>query len=208
MKPRILVLPLAALIIGGLCFWRLYWNPRTVPAQLSPRVVQQQAPLFHGENETGPPVLDEQNRPVRLKTYLGRHPIVLVFFNRATGAANDETLRFLQSQADRLADLDLIVLALSDALPQENRKSIEASAAFPFPLLSDPTFHVQRRWGTLETSGLSDGSTLRETRSATFLINRSGQVNWDASRGTPLSETDPVASLRRLLDESAPGSDT
>ena len=60
------------------------------------------------------------------------------------------TLGYLRDHWKRLRHANIQVIAISTALPQDNRKDIAKYGDFPFPLLSDPDFHVHRDWGRFD----------------------------------------------------------
>jgi len=183
MNRRILILFVAGVVIAILC---AYKATRTYekPAHVVLPTVKQAAPPFELYNEKHP------NELVRLVGYLGRHRILVLFFDGKTGADRDPILLRLRQNFDRLRKNDIKVLAISTALPQENRKAIQRSGPFPFPLLSDPDLQVHRRWGRIdEQTGMP--------RTGLFLIDRAGEVDWADRSPRPL--TDPETTVNELL---------
>ena len=187
MRRRILVLPAAALLILAMMAYKL--TRRYPDRPISPQAALQTAaaPMFQ--------LTDENNHPVRLKSYVGRHRIVLVFYDGELGADRDPTLLQLRGEFERIDSAGIVVFGISTALPQQNRRAIERGGAFPFLLLSDiPTgaqsvpFQVHHTWGRI------DENTFR-THSGVFLIDRKGDVDW--SNGKPV----PVASTEELWKE-------
>ena len=140
---------------------------------------------------------DSNNRLVRFQRYIGRHKIIVVFYDGQAGADKDETLLRLGREYDQIQATDTIVLGISTAIPQENRQARQRQyervekqyQPFPFPLLSDvprdpqtPPFAVHQRWGRFdETAG--------KALPGVFLVDRSGRVAW--SRNAPLPLNDP-----------------
>lgn len=190
MRKRILVLPIGAAIIAALCAYKLtrtYETP-AAPAELTSK---RRAPGF---------VLFDHHKPpqsVRLEGYLGRHEILLVFFDSETGFDRDPVLRRLLAQRDELRSSGLVVLAVSTALPQENRKIIgqlveadmwEPDSSLPFRVLSDVDYRVHEDWGRRDAEQ-------QRTRPAAFMIDRAGNLPWNDGAPQPLAEID------RLLDE-------
>ena len=182
MRRRALVLPIAAAAIAALCVYRL---TRTEPARsgllLPPE--RRPAPLFELLDHHSP------QRVVRLSAYLGRQPVLVVFFNGAAGVDRDSTLQRVRQWHEQIARGGTIVIAVSTALPQENRKIIERVGELPFVLLSDPGLDAHRAWGRVEQQ---TGRPLP----AAFLIDRAGQVAWKGDRPAPLE--DPGATVDRL----------
>ena len=68
------------------------------------------------------------------------------------------------------------MIAISTALPQDNRKDIAKYGDFPFPLLSDPDFHVHRDWGRI------DVKTARPL-SGLILVDRKGWITSSGESG-------------------------
>jgi peroxiredoxin len=180
MRTRLLILPVAVIIITALVVYKQTRTYRKRPAVSVKTFVP--APLFEE--------LDENNQPVRLKTYIGRHTILVAFFDGELGADRDPQLVKLRAAHARLEKHDVIVLAVGTSLPQENRKAISRGEPFPFPLLSDVDYDSHRRWGRFDEAG---GKTL----TGVFRVDRKGSV---ASTG---NLPKPVADLDRLLAEYA-----
>ena len=190
MRKRILFLPIGAVVIAALCAYKLTRTYET-PAPPTELTSKRRAPGF---------VLFDHHKPpqsVRLEGYLGRHEILLVFFDGETGFGRDPVLRRLAAQQDELRSSGLVVLAVSTALPQENRQLIgglveagvlEPDRPLPFRVLSDVDYRVHEDWGRWDAEQ-------QRTHPAAFLIDRAGDVAW--SDGAP----QPVADIDWLLDE-------
>ena len=174
-RPRILVLPLAAAVIAGLVAFKLTRPPQSlvgIEAQQS-----RPAPVFKA--------LDSQNQLIKIERYIGRHEILLVFFDGDAGADHDPILRRIRDGFDVLRRRGIQVLAVSAALPQHNRKAAERVGPFPFPLLSDPEFLIHKLWGRLSEDE-------QQTRTGVFLIDRAGQVAWSSKHPQPISQLDVI----------------
>ena len=188
--PRILILPLAAVIIFGLTMWRIY-NPRQgdIPDELPE--ARRPAPAFHLYDQQKP------QRLVKLDAFLHRHTIVVVFYDGKAGPEADPVLVQLREFYPALKRERVIVLGVSTALPQENRNN--SSQPFPFPLLSDVAAtdpeSVHRVWGRfIEPESLDKPAG---TKPAVFIIDRAGNVAWDGKFPKPESDRDSV--IPRLL---------
>ncbi len=168
---RLLLLALAAGIIGGLCAFKL---ARRYPPQTSipARAVTRPATGVELYDQSAP------SKIVRLESYLGRERIIVVFFDGHAGAHASPVLGYLRENWNRLRDANIRVIAISTALPQQNRKDIAQNGAFPFPLLSDPDFHVHRDWGRLE-------SETSKPLFGLFLVDRKGWVAWSEKTNQP-----------------------
>lgn len=184
-RARILVLPIAALMIFGL----VVWKSRQPPQDQSSEVIVERrlAPKFMG--------LDSQNKLLKFDRYLGRHEILLVFFDGDLGADHDPVLLRVRQQFEELNRRGVKVVGVSAAIPQFNRQAAERSGPFPFPLLSDPEFYMHRLWGRYDEDHL-------RTQTGVFWIDRAGQVAW--SENFPRPETD----LERILPVNHSPSET
>ncbi len=169
LRPRILVLPISAAIIAGLVAFKVTRPPQSqsqnVVAEFRP------APVFMA--------LDSDNKLLKLERYVGRHSILVVFFDGESGADHDPMLLRVREQFDELARRDIRVVAVSTALPQQNRQAIQRCGKFPFPLLSDPELLIHQTWGLLDDAQ-------QQTRTGLFLIDRAGQVAWDGKSPRPI----------------------
>lgn len=133
--------------------------------------------------------LDQNNSITRLKTFLGRHNLFIVFFDDRTGAGSDSILQHLKQHARELSESDFHVIAISSALPQQNR-----TTTFPqsFHLLTDPApiWRIHRDWGCF------DDQAERPTQ-AVFFIDRAGNVS--TKDGIPIPIKNPGTEVDRLL---------
>jgi peroxiredoxin len=182
MRPRIFVLPLAAAVIGGMVWYKLsQTHPRgnDVRAVTAARI---SAPAFEA--------LDQDNSITRLRTFLGRHNLFVVFFDGETGADSDRTLLHLKQHVQELKAADYHVIAISSALPQQNRTTDFPSV---FHLLTDPApiWKIHREWGP----GCFDEETGTPIP-AIFHIDPAGNVTGN-SRPIPL--TNPDTQIDALL---------
>ncbi|HEY0985207.1 MULTISPECIES: redoxin domain-containing protein [unclassified Schlesneria] len=121
--------------------------------------------------------LDSDSHLVRLNSWLGRHRIIVVFFDGEAGADQDTNLLRLRDRYAELQALDVKVVGVTAAIPQENRAAMErAGGKFPFPVVSDidpqspeGTLRIHRRWGRLNPAN-------DKTLPGVFLIDRRGMV--------------------------------
>ncbi len=198
---RFLILPISAAIIAGLCIWKAN-QPRMQPnVSQDATTVDRPAPAFSVYDARKP------QRLVRLASYLGRHRILLVFFDGTQPFDHDPHIQKLTEHADALQSQGIQIFAVSSALPQTNRKRMETldtdDPRWPFPILSDPTFATQREYGRVEKSAASatnDPRNLRE-QPGVFLIDRAGRVPYRNNQPVPLAE--PL----QTIDALATGSD-
>lgn len=182
-RRRILVLPFSAAVILALV---AYKQGQTYPQQSSSfalPTLKRRAPLFEG--------LDSNNQFVKFERYVGRHEIIVAFFDGELGPAQDEALLTLRKAFDRLEAAGAVVVGISTALPQQNRKAFEAVGAYPFPLISDPTLEIHRKWGRLKNG---TGKPVP----AVFLVDRAGNIEW--ADGKPQPVRDVAVALDRVID--------
>ncbi|MBT4868448.1 MAG: redoxin domain-containing protein [Planctomycetaceae bacterium] len=190
-----LILPIAAAFIVSLCAYRLRREER--PATPVASLTERSATTFSLSNSESPPT------PVRLATFLGRHRIILVFFDDRLGADRDPRLLWLSRNAERIEDADIKVFGISGALPPQNRAAVkklqEQGLAIPFELLTDPPptegapemgYLVHKEWGRYDRQ---TGQSLP----GIFLIDRAGRVQWNESSPVPVELDDPT--LERFL---------
>jgi peroxiredoxin len=171
MDKRVFILVVAAGVIGGLCAFKLtrHYAPPTSIAAQTPAAP---APEFELYDQNAP------SRIVRLEGYLGRQRVIVAFFDGQAGAHASPVLNRLKANWVRLRKADIYVMAISTALPQENRKDIAKYGEFPFPLLSDPDFRVHREWGRFDKS-------TGKPRAGVFLVNRKGWIAWSRQTDAP-----------------------
>jgi peroxiredoxin len=189
---RIVILPLAAVVIAGLVVYRLNRGERPsppVPKSASVRETHTAPPLAI-------PLADQHKHLVKLERYYGRAPIVIVFFDKDAGADKDPYLTQLRDCFDQLDADGVEVVGISRASSFENQQAEErAGKPFPFPILSDihPEGHSPAPISI--QFGLFDVPT-QSTRTAVFLIDRAGQISWDGAAPRPVS--DPAAAIDAL----------
>jgi peroxiredoxin len=178
-RPRILVLPVAALLI----YAAVEYGPQTSPRRRSTQssVAVMRAPLFEGTDST--------RSLFRLHGWLGRHTIFIVFFDGEKGAAADPVLSHLLQHTADLKRTNTYVAAISTALPSQN-----STAGFPssFALVTDlpPDHSIHRSWNCYD-------DTADKPVTAVFLIDRVGNV--PAKDGHPMPLQDAHAEIHRLL---------
>lgn len=195
MRRRVLVLPISAAIITAACVYKLtrsYDHSADVEPETRCAAMDFDFVL---ENQ-------HQRQPVRLQAFLGRHRILVVFYDGEAGAEADPTLRRLRDEYGRLKDRRIRVLGISTAIPQQNRPPPAGSPyrtknqpqrPFPFALLSDlpPACLVHKQWGRWN-------ALRKEPLDGVFFIDRSGYVACDGRKPKPIP--DPDALIDRLLE--------
>lgn len=165
---RALIPIVAGIVLVALCAWRVATNrPQDYADQVAAAIAARPAPAFEA--------LDANNTLVRLATFLGRHQIIVLFFDGEHGADKDPELLRLRERFRELQSHNVKVIAVTSAIPQQNRAAIERVGPFPFPLVSDfdplspdGLLRIHKQWGRVAESG--------KLKRGVFLIDRKGQV--------------------------------
>jgi peroxiredoxin len=178
---RLWLLAAAAIVIAGLCAFRATrtYTPQSTATAVP---VTGPAPAFELYDENAPSHL------VRLSTYLGRQRVIVAFYDGSNGAHRSHALDVLRAEWLRLRKADVYVMAISKALPQENRKEIAKHGQYPFPLLSDVDLSVHRAWGRYDEQR-------KKPVEGVFLVDRAGQVAWSGASGEP----EPLSNLEAAV---------
>jgi len=175
MRWRVVVLPLAAALIYGVCEYRL--SLQTVRSRTDIK--------WNGQFRLAPSfeATDAQKRPFRLQRYIGRQAILLVFFDGKLGAANDPTIKRLVEQNDQLAAKGVLVIAVSNALPQTNRH-VQLPSNFKLITDLDPLWAAHRIWNSFDEEH-------EQPIAAAYAIDRAGYTfaNFDGIP-TPIADLD------------------
>ncbi len=196
-KPRILILPFAALVIALLVMYKA--NQPT--QQLSPEALEA---IRNRKPAQSFKLHDQKSQPFRLDRYLGRHKMLIVFFDPRGGAAQNEQLQILKAGYRQLTAHGEKVIAISYATPYANRESFKKAPDyqshagsetdyFPFHLLSDADYSVETQWRCLKP-----GDPPLVIPSA-FVIDRGGDIYWSQIGGqSPI----PLEKLLRELHQA------
>lgn len=178
MRRIALVLPISAAIIAGLIAFKLTRQYEDAGDESAFDVRPVPRPYFKIE--------DQHSRIVRLESYIGRHKLLIVFFDGSRGPDHSELLARLVDKFSEIHALGAVVLAISAARPSQNRYGaqlehlkIDASGGgaaeqdelrYPFPLLSDILdYAVHRQYEAF------DERTGRP-REAVFVVDRAGLI--------------------------------
>ena len=190
MDRRLYLLSLAALVICGLCVWRVMQPNRTV---VVPPAVPRNLPPRGWE------LPDDQFHIVKFDRYLGRQPVILWFSDGDTPPESDEVILWLRDRFDALHARGYEVLAITLARPVEVRQAAERlGRPWPFPVLSDmqernpapaPVHYLWSRVDPL-TGELLPGL---------FLIDRMGYIEY--AHGRPRPADDVWRTLRQAAGE-------
>ncbi len=175
---RLAAVVIAGLLIVSLCGWRLQANaPQTYTAQLEAATVERPAPDFEA--------LDAQNQMFRLQRYLGRHRVLVVFYDADLTVADDPAIASIRRAFPDLRARDIQVVGVSTALPQQNRAHFAAGEEFPFPLVTDLDLSIHQRWGRFDEPA---GKPLP----GVFLIDRKGSVPCFGFNPRPVSDLETL----------------
>jgi peroxiredoxin len=190
MKDRRLIFVLAlGVLIATVTIARIVTNqPQTYEEQVAAAVMMRPAPGFEA--------LDSEGHLVRLSAWLGRHRIILVFFDGERGADQDADLLKLRDRFAELKDTDVKIVGVTLSIPQINRAAMDrAGGTFPFPLVSDidfqspeGTMRIHRHWGRLDAIG-------EQPLKGVFLIDRKGQVAYVGPIPKPYDNVDQVIEI-------------
>ena len=177
-KP-VLVLPLSAAVIVALVVYKLSRSYPDQSQELTTRTPMRPARPFEA--------LDSNNQLVKFERYVGRHRMIVVFFDGDLGADKDPTLLRLRRDFDKIEATGAVVVAISGALPQQNRKSFKQNGPFPFPILSDPGpfYSIHKLWGRLDEA---TGQPLQ----GVFEVDRAGRVAWSDRGPQPANNLDEL----------------
>lgn len=176
-------------LIALMCAVRIFNNrPQTYEEQVASAAVMRPAPAFEA--------LDSDGHLVRLSAWLGRHRIIVVFFDGEVGADRDADLLRLRDRFAEIQSQDVKVVGVTTSIPQVNRAAMDrAGGVFPFPLVSDVDFQspegtlrIHRHWGRLD-------SVTETPLKGLFFIDRKGQVAYVGPIPKPYDNVDQIFAL-------------
>jgi peroxiredoxin len=187
MKPRLLILLFLLLVVGGATAWRIA-NPLERETVSLESLNSRPAPEFQ--------LLDQNNRPIQLRGYVGRYRVLLYFFDPTAGPDADRVLKRLKDVHGALKKSQVMTFAISTPLnPEQKRQTL----SYPFPILRDTlagqpgscTF----AWGR---ATLAQGETgPAKITPGAFLVDATGMVNWDGKFPKPVE--DPEGLINAIL---------
>lgn len=196
MRNRVLILPIAAVVIVALCAYKVTRTDQQ--RAMGTRQTFGPAPQFE--------LFDCQSPPhrVQLTSYLGRHSLLVLFFDGKLGADGDLRMKWVTENAERIAQADVYVFAISGALPYQNREFHQRLESGPLAnrlyLLTDPPstegaramgYLVHRQWGRY------DEQTERPQQGF-FPVDRAGRV--ELNKGRPAVVTLDDSKLAAFLE--------
>lgn len=184
MRRLLLVIPISAIVIVGLTWFKLTRTYSQAPVAAVAGAIRP-APLFQ--------LYDEHSQIVRLARYIGRHKLLVVFYDGTRGPDRSELLQSVKRNYATIHDSGLIVLAIGASRPAENRAGIERDGPFPFPLLSDIfDYEAHRSWGAFDAA-------TNKPREAVFVVDRAGMIRYGhLGPGDPGTPEDWARELREV----------
>lgn len=195
MNRRVLILPVAAVVITAMTVWRYNRGDSRPATDSAPVIERRLARPFE--------LYDQHSRLVKFERYLGRTPLLVVFFDGERGVNADPFLPRLRDGIEQVEVAGVQVIGISTATPFANREAEKLSGRdYPFPLLTDvdavlgaplPVHHL---WGLVDEIGTT-------SRTGVFFIDRAGHVTWESGRPKPAESPESV--VAQLLRGESPG---
>ncbi len=187
MKPRFILLLVLLTMVGGATAWRIINPHKRTEISLESLNVRA-APEFQ--------LLDQNNRPIQLKGYVGRYRVFLYFFEASQGPDADPVLQRLREVYTVLKRSHVMVFAISSPLGPDHKPK---ALSYPFPILRD-TLAGQKgsctaNWGRARS--VSGASAPSPVEPAAFLIEANGLVSW--GEGFPRPLDDPLALINAIV---------
>jgi peroxiredoxin len=119
---------------------------------------------------------DNSRKVVKLERLLGRHRVVLVFFDAEMGVDQDPRTKNLIENFAAIDSAGIEILAVSTATPFANEEAEKRlGSELPFPVLTDIDINNPAPTPAHHLYGLIDATT-STPRPGLFLINRDGSV--------------------------------
>ena len=149
-------------------------------------------PLSPGEPAPDFELTDQNGETVRLSALRGHSNIVLFFYPKDDTPVCTQEACMFRDNYDGMKDADAVVLGVSSDDAASHR-SFAKKHELPFPLLSDPSGEVRKKFGVPNTLGVLPGRV-------TFVIDKGGIVRHVTN--SPLSAKkhvdEALAALARL----------
>jgi hypothetical protein len=187
MKLRLMLLVLAMIAVFGAVEYRL-----SNPLARQQLLASDEYPLALAPSFAG---YDQQMHLFRLKSYVGRQAMFVVFCGENKKADTDPNVSHLVSHLDELNSKGIRVVVVTPNLPQENRK---IDLPDDFDLISD---FEQTKTGELykaHKAFRSFDSKSKKPLAKVFFIDRAGNV--PVNEGVPVGLLNPDSDIDRLLD--------
>lgn len=193
---REIVLLLAGLVILVTVVWReqqlQHWKSDPT-RQIA--MVRTLAPRFT--------LADHNRKVVKFERLLGRHRVILAFFDPELGVDRDPRTQQLIENFDAMHRAGIEIVAVSTATPYANGEAERRlGRKLPFPVVTDIDINDPAPLPTHRKFGLIDAQT-GEARTGLFLIERDGSLPRQEN-GLPLPVQDEVAALATLASGEWP----
>lgn len=197
MGKREILLLLAGAMLAGIVIWRQnqlqQWESDPSRTAVG---LRQLAPRFT--------LADHNRKVVKLERLLGRHRIVLVFFDAELGVDRDPRTRILIDNFEKLDQSGIEVIAVSTATPFANGEAEKRlGSKVPFPVLTDIEINDPQPTPAHRKYGLVTEQT-QELQTGIFLIERDGSIPFSAS-GSPRRVKNETLLLGDLSQGQWPG---
>jgi len=193
MRPRVLILPAAAVVIAGLVVLRMQQEQvrRSRPRPVATLKNLRPAPSFLLSTPSG--------GRAKLAAYLGRTKVVLFFTGGETELAGNHQFTAIAEAHPGITAAGAQLVVVTPAAPQEVRRlQEERGTAFPFPVLSDidpergiPT-PAHQIWGLRSHPEAPPEPGL-------FLIDRAGNTEFTAGSERTPGHPQPVRDVGAVL---------
>ncbi len=140
---------------------------------------------------------DNARKVVKLERLLGRHRVVLVFFDAELGVDQDPRTEDLIKNFIAIDAAGIEIIAVSTATPFANEQAAKRlGKKLPFPVLTDIDINNPAPTPAHRAYGLTDAPT-STPRPGLFLINRDGSVAFGLN-GFPAPVEDETSVLKSL----------
>jgi hypothetical protein len=189
MKVRMIVLLVAAIGVVVVTEYRVAQPDAPQSRIATDEYSMSMAPSFAGYDAR-----TENLHLFRLKSYIGRHAMIIAFCGKNADVATDANVKELIAQQETILSKGFKVVVVSANLPQEIRKNELPDG---FDLVSDVEQSKRGELFGAHKAFRSFDSKTNQPNSRLFFIDRAGNVPVD-EKG-PVALLDPVTDLKKLL---------
>lgn len=147
------------------------------PASPAALAAPDEPPAAPAEVKVGAPapdftLKDQEGKDVALSSFKGKRTIVVAFYPKAFSPGCTREMKCFASEWRKVDENGALVLAISGD-PVAKQKDFATAVGVKFPLLSDESFAVAKRWGVFVPS-TEGGFAARSV----FIVDREGVVQW------------------------------
>ncbi|WP_417851530.1 peroxiredoxin family protein [Thalassoglobus sp.] len=147
---------------------------------------------------------DHNRNVVKLERMLGRHQVVLVFFDAELGVDRDPRTKSLIENFEAINRAGFEIIAVGTATPYANEEAEKRlGVELPFPVVTDIDINDPAPSPAHRKYGLFDLQTGKPS-TGLFLIERDGTLPI-VTEGTPIAVKDEAAALKTLAEGKWPG---